>query len=325
MADAEYRHELELELERLTKELAHVRVEKAQQRQRIEHLQLEQTQLQDQLMGQNKTDTNGDNNNKNNKELRTDLAQHLHSLHQVVRQKKSEHVKVKQEWERSQEQCNHLKQTVGVVLQGATTVASFSTDDDDDDDDDSSLQGDDLDNRQAQSRDIVQNLMGSFLVENSSLMSNLAEETHFHHHHVTTTAAAAAVASRLEEASLCDSAFDNDTVITEHTKDSLHLYRNKQMKRSRRTTAARQAAPEGGGGGLSKFFSKQEAAAPPSASAPPPPPKVATTSKGNSRNKLGNFLDNEGKKPPKEKKDLKSASEWKLMWMEEERENETRV
>ena len=94
MSDAQYRKELELELERLTKELADVRVEKAQQRQRIENLQLEQTQLKDQLG----TKTAGD------KELRTDLAQQLHTLHQVVRQKKGEHSKVKQEWERSQEQ-----------------------------------------------------------------------------------------------------------------------------------------------------------------------------------------------------------------------------
>mmetsp|Transcript_6825 Transcript_6825/g.9961 ORF Transcript_6825/g.9961 Transcript_6825/m.9961 type:complete len:217 (+) Transcript_6825:46-696(+) len=129
MSDAQYRRELELELERLTKELADVRVEKAQQRQRIEQLQHEQIQLKDQLSHK----TAGD------KELRTDLADQLHTLHQVVRQKKQEHSKVRQEWERSQEQYNQLKQTVGLLQGSAVSTliqkedgdASFQVGDDD--------------------------------------------------------------------------------------------------------------------------------------------------------------------------------------------------
>lgn len=268
MADAEYRRELELELERLTRELADVRVEKAQQRQRIEQLQLEQSQLQDQL-GQK---TAGD------KEMRTDLAQKLHTLHQVVRQKKSEHSKVKREWERSQEQYNHLKQTVG-VLQGSAVTALIH-------DDDNSLQGDDLESKEAQSRDVVQSLMGSMLIENSTLMSNLADE---------------AVASRSDEASICDT-LDNDTVITEHTKDSLQVHRNKQLrnKQLRKKNNGNGNSENDGGGGLSRFFSKQEGqvALPSSAAS------------SGSRNKLGSFLENDGKKTSKStEKDLRSASE----------------
>ena len=262
MEDADYRRELELELERLTRELADVRVEKAQQRQRIEQLQLEQSQLQDQL-GQK---TAGD------KEMRTDLAQKLHTLHQVVRQKKSEHSKVKREWERSQEQYNHLKQTVG-VLQG-TAVSSLIQDDD------NSLQGDDLEAKEAQSRDVVQSLMGSMLIENSTLMSNLANE---------------AVASRGDDLSFCDT-LDNDTVITEHTKDSLQVHRAKQLRKKNNGGGANDT----GGGGLSRFFSKQEG----QVSTPPP------TSSSGSRNKLGNFLESDGKKTSKPvEKDLRSASE----------------
>jgi chromosome segregation ATPase len=263
MADAEYRRELELELERLTRELADVRVEKAQQRQRIEQLQLEQSQLQDQL-GQK---TAGD------KEMRTELAQKLHTLHQVVRQKKSEHSKVKREWERSQEQYNHLKQTVG-VLQGSAVSSLIQ-------DDDNSLQGDDLDSKAAQSHDVVQSLMGSMLIENSTLMSNLADE---------------AVASRSDEASFCDT-LDNDTVITEHTKDSLQVHRNKQLRKKNNGNGD---ADNDGGGGLSRFFSKQEG----QVSLPSP-----AASSGN-RNKLGSFLESDGKKTSKSvEKDLRSANE----------------
>ena len=242
MSDAAYRRELELELERLARELADVRIEKAQQRQRIEQLQVEQYQLQDQLGKK----TAGD------KELRTDLAQQLHTLHQVVRQKKSEHGKVKQEWERSQEQYNHLRQTVG-VLQG-NAVSSLIQDDEDDD----------LETKEALSRDVLKSLMGS---------------AHF----------GGEVASRTDEASFGD----NDTVITEHTKDSLQLHRNKQQRRK----------PNGavdGDGGLSKFFSKQQQ----QPSVPPP------ASSSGSASKLGSFLESDGKKPSKPvEKDLKSASE----------------
>jgi hypothetical protein len=244
MSDAAYRHELELELERLARELADVRVEKAQQRQRIEQLQLEQCQLQDQL-GQK---TAGD------KELRTDLAQQLHTLHQVVKQKKSEHGKVKQEWERSQEQYNHLRQTVGVLQGGA--VSSLLQDDEDDD----------LETNEALSRDVLKSLMGS---------AHFGGETGF---------------SRTDEASFGD----NDTVITEHTKDSLQLHRNKQQQRRKPNGDA------ASGGGLSKFFSKQQERA----SVPPP------ASSSGSASKLGSFLDSDGKKPSKPiEKDLNSASE----------------
>lgn len=241
MSDAAYRRELELELERLARELADVRMEKAQQRQRIEQLQQEQCQLQDQL-GQK---TAGD------KELRTDLAQQLQTLHQVVRQKKSEHSKVKQEWERSKEQYDHLRQTVDLF-------PSVKQDEDDDD----------MEANEARSRDVLKSLMDSSLFDNSEN-----------------------AASRADDASLGD----NDTVITEHTKDSLQLHRMKQQRRKAQGDDA-----NGGGGGLSKFFSKQEGGA----SLPPP------ASSSGSANKLGSFLENDGKKPSKSvEKDLRSASE----------------
>ncbi|KAI2496128.1 hypothetical protein MHU86_18359 [Fragilaria crotonensis] len=242
MSDAAYRRELELELERLARELADVRMEKAQQRQRIEQLQQEQCQLQDQL-GQK---TAGD------KELRTDLAQQLQTLHQVVRQKKSEHCKVKQEWERSKEQYDHLRQTVDL----------FPSNKQDDEDDD-------MEANEARSRDVLKSLMDSSLFDNSEN-----------------------AASRADDASLGD----NDTVITEHTKDSLQLHRMKQQQRRK----AQGDDANGGGGGLSKFFSKQEGGA----SLPPP------ASSSGSANKLGSFLENDGKKPSKSvEKDLRSASE----------------
>jgi hypothetical protein len=243
MSDAAYRRELELELERLARELADVRMEKAQQRQRIEQLQQEQSQLQDQL-GQK---TAGD------KELRTDLAQQLQTLHQVVRQKKTEHSKVKQEWERSKEQYDHLRQTVDLF-------PSIKQDEDDDD----------MEANEARSRDVLKSLMDSSLFDNTS----------------------DAVASRADDASLGD----NDTVITEHTKDSLQLHRMKQQQRRK----AQGDAANGEGGGLSKFFSKHG-----EDTTMPLPPSTSGTS-----NKLGSFLDNDGKKPSKSvEKDLRSASE----------------
>jgi hypothetical protein len=186
--DADYRRELELELERLTRELADVRVEKAQQRHRIEKLQSEQTQLQEQLGMQ----TVGD------KELKSDLSQKLHSLHQVVRDKKSEHSKIIQEWERSKQQYESLKQSLGVLQGNAVTSLML---------DNPFSQGDDT-----------------------------ADESR---------------AVRMEDASLCDTV-DNDTVVTEHTKDSLQIHRSNQQRQRRK-----EEVENGEGGGLSKFFSKQ--------------------------------------------------------------------
>ena len=111
-SDAQYRRELELELERLTKELTDVRIQKSKQRLRIEQLQQEQNLLKDQLE---------DSSNSNDKELRTGLAHQLTTLTQVVKQKKVEHHMVKQEWEKSQEEYHQLKRTVG-LLQGANVV-----------------------------------------------------------------------------------------------------------------------------------------------------------------------------------------------------------
>ena len=248
-SDAAYRRELELELERLARELADVRVEKAQQQQRIEQLQLEQSQLQDQL-GQR---TAGD------KELRTDLAQQLHSLHQAVRDKKTEHGKVKREWERSQEKYNHLRQTVG-ALQGHA-ISSLINDDDDDGDDD-------LEGKELYSRDVLKSLTGNDAFDNSTS------------------------AARLDEAS-CG---DNDTVVTEHTKDSLQLLRNKQQRNKRN----KDGDDNGSGGGLSKFLSKE------SRQSTQPPP----TSSSGSASKLGAFLENDSKKSFKPiEKDVKSANE----------------
>ena len=69
------RRELELEMERLTKELADIRVEKEKQRQRIEKMQLTQDQLNDQLK---QTAANG-------RALRSSLAQQLHKFGQYKR------------------------------------------------------------------------------------------------------------------------------------------------------------------------------------------------------------------------------------------------
>jgi len=195
MSDAKYRNELELELERLTRELADVRVEKAQQRQRIEHLQFEQVQLKDQLTHKKTGD----------KELRTDLADQLHTLHQVVRQKKQEHSKVRQEWERSQEQYNQLKQTVG-LLQGSAISTSVQQDND---------QG--IETQQTHNGEILRSTMGNMVIENSAFMTNLAEQT----------VGAASAKQHIEDLNWEDSTFDTNTVITEHTKDSLQMLNQK--------------------------------------------------------------------------------------------------
>mmetsp|Transcript_28054 Transcript_28054/g.46453 ORF Transcript_28054/g.46453 Transcript_28054/m.46453 type:complete len:328 (+) Transcript_28054:214-1197(+) len=327
MSDAQYRRDLELELERLTKELADVRVEKAQQRQRIENLQLEQTQLKDQLGNK----TAGD------KELRTDLAQQLHTLHQVVRQKKGEHCKVKQEWERSQEQYTQLKQTVG-LLQGSSIL------------DENSLQGDDLDQQTTQSKDAVQSMMGSMVIEHASLMSGLKDEQYnsndssnfgrnSNNQHNVDSEAKLNDWEEEDDANTIDTGSvmtehtkdslmvhrrkqlrkssssvlggdegDNDTVITEHTKDSLMVHRSKQMK-------DKGAASSNSSSGLGKFFSKQEASRSSNNA-----PAAARTSGGaggadpsasiSGRSKLGTFLDKERKKPAKvPEKDVKSACE----------------
>jgi hypothetical protein len=307
MSDAQYRRELELELERLTKELADVRVEKAQQRQRIENLQLEQTQLKDQLG----TKTSGD------KELRTDLAQQLHTLHQVVREKKTEHSKVKQEWERSQEQYTQLKQTVG-LLQGSSVL-----------DGETSLPGDDLDNQAAQSKDSVQSMMGSMVIEHAAMMSGLKAEQYqdseaklndwdeeeedddktmdtvsvMTEHTKDSLAVYRRKQTRKGNSSGGDEG-DNDTVITEHTKDSLQVHRSKQMKQKHTSSSTNGTAE--GSGGLGKFFSKQEASAEAAAAAP----SGAAAASTGGRSKLGAFLDKERKKPAKvPEKDVKSACE----------------
>jgi hypothetical protein len=306
MSDAQYRRELELELERLTKELADVRVEKAQQRQRIDNLQVEQTQLKDQLGAKM----------SGGKELRTDLTQQLHTLHQVVRQKKTEHSKVKQDWERSQEQYTQLKQTVG-LFQGSSVL------------DGDSLQGDDLDNQTVQSKDAVQSMMGSMVIEHAAMMSGLKAEQYQdseaklndwdEEEDDEKTMDTASVMTEHTKDSLAvyrrkqtlrgnaggGDEGDNDTVVTEHTKDSLQVHRSKQKKQKHTSNGNGTA----GSGGLGKFFSKQEAsagAASAGAAAAAPAPSAST----GGRSKLGDFLDKERKKPVKlPEKDIKSACE----------------
>jgi hypothetical protein len=204
---------------------------------------------------------------------------------------------VKQEWERSQEQYNHLRQTVG-VLQGSA-VSSLIKDDDDDDDDD------DLEENEAHSRDVLRSLMGSAhfggdnfasrnddvsLGDNDTVMTEHTKDS-LQLHRVKQQQGRK-LGTRNDDASLGD----NDTVITEHTKDSLQLHRVKQQQR-RKPNGAGDGA---GDGGLSKFFSKQQERA----SQPPP------TSSSGTASKLGSFLESDGKKPSKPiEKDLKSASE----------------
>mmetsp|Transcript_15191 Transcript_15191/g.25743 ORF Transcript_15191/g.25743 Transcript_15191/m.25743 type:complete len:267 (-) Transcript_15191:1069-1869(-) len=211
MADAAYRRELELELERLTKELADVRVEKAQQRQRIEQLQLEQSQLKDQLVSGGQ------------KEKRNDLAQQLQSLHTVVKQKKQEHAQVKREWERSQEQFQQMKDTLGLLHENAGVAGKAGLlQTTEEEDMDTIPQG-------STSREFLQGMWGSMSGD-----SKMDESE-----------------SYAWEGDGDYSTVDGDsTVITEHTKDSLLVYRQKRAQRQQQTDAA--AAQSG----LGKFLSK---------------------------------------------------------------------
>mmetsp|Transcript_3778 Transcript_3778/g.5934 ORF Transcript_3778/g.5934 Transcript_3778/m.5934 type:complete len:222 (-) Transcript_3778:108-773(-) len=214
MSDAQYRRELELELERLTKELADVRVEKAQQRQRIEQLQHEQIQLKDQLSHK----TAGD------KELRTDLADQLHTLHQVVRQKKQEHSKVRQEWERSQEQYNQLKQTVG-LLQGSAVSTLIQKEEDD-----ASLQESNGPREKA----------------NLKSHENEADDDG---------------KQQSELRSLDDSTLDSAALSEDCTKESLSIFGKKNSPGDVDNATNRQSHKKkkgGEGGGLGKFFSAQD-------------------------------------------------------------------
>jgi major membrane immunogen (membrane-anchored lipoprotein) len=290
-SDAEYRRELEAELERLTKELTNVRVQKSKQRQRIEQLQVEQNQLKNQLE---------DSSNSNDKELRTGLAQQLNTLSQVVKQKKVEHSKVKQEWERSQEEYHQLKRTVG-LLQGAPVNdlfddAHFGSKDDD------SLE-DDLNNippaASTQSKDFLQSMWGSMKSNPNTSQGNsfraafaegLADEasasqasnffsanfdhasgfqTSFSKEFETMPEAGNGGGARdaflfhEDEEAEAEAALENEdydgnddggTVITEHTKDSLQVYR-KNKDESRRPP---REGGEGRGGGLGTFFEKEK-------------------------------------------------------------------
>lgn len=216
MSDAQYRRELELELERLTKELADVRVEKAQQRQRIEQLQHEQIQLKDQLSHK----TAGD------KELRTDLADQLHTLHQVVRQKKQEHSKVRQEWERSQEQYNQLKQTVG-LLQGSAVSTLIQKEEDDE-----SLQESNGPREKANFKSYARN-------------ENEADDGK----------------QQSELRSLDDSTLDSAALSEDCTKESLSVFGKKNSTGDVNNGTNRQSHKKkkgGEGGGLGKFFSAQD-------------------------------------------------------------------
>lgn len=240
MTDAQYRRELELELERLTKELADVRVEKAQQRQRIEQLQLEQTQLKDQLSHR----TTGD------KEMRSDLAQQLHTLHQVVRHKKQEHSKVKQEWERSQEQYNQLKQTVD-VLQGKAIHNGESK------------------QSEPGGSDFVRSVMGSTVFEsladevhgsaakqiedftwedqtmelndNGTVTTELTEYTKDSLQVHRRSRGATRRSPRNASVPTNEESTDNDTVITELTKDSLSLPRHKNLRKDKEAGSSKEA------------------------------------------------------------------------------------
>lgn len=283
-SDAEHRRELEAELERLTKELTNVRVQKSKQRQRIEQLQAEQNQLKNQLE---------DSATANDKELRTGLAQQLNTLSQVVNQKKVEHSKVKKEWERSQEEYHQLKRTVG-LLQGTpvddTFDANFGAKDDESDDDLQNLRS----RASTQSKDFLQSMWGSMksdpnMNQGSSFRAAFAEgladeatasqannffnanfdsatgfQTSFSKDFETMPEAGtggAAFSFHEDEEAEAEAALDEDydgnddggTVITEHTKDSLQVYRTTK-KESRR----KEGGGGGGGGGLGTFFEKEK-------------------------------------------------------------------
>lgn len=211
MADAAYRRELELELERLTKELADVRVEKAQQRQRIDLLQLEQTQLKEQLVSGGKN------------EKRTDLALQLQTLHSVVKQKKQEHAQVKREWERSEEQFQQMRETVKSLQEnaGGTPTGRAVLQTTEEEEMECIPQG-------PGTRDFLQ-------------MWNGGDAKMGDHHDETDSFA-----------------FDHDgdystvdgdsTVITEHTKDSLQVYRQQRAQRKQQNDTSQ----------LGKFLSKNE-------------------------------------------------------------------
>ena len=201
--DAAYRRELELELERLTKELADVRVEKAQQKQRIEQLSMEQTQLKEQLVSGTK------------KERRTDLAAQLQSLHSVVKQKKQEHAQVKQEWERSQEQYQQMKQTVGLLQESAQHAVLQDVDEHDD----------------------VAAWTRSSNNNNADTMSLATDNESF----------------AWENDGDYSTVDGDSTVITEHTKDSLQVYR---QKRAAQRAASSGASTSSAQSGLGKFLQR---------------------------------------------------------------------
>lgn len=98
---------------------------------------------------------------------------------------------------------------------------------------------------------------------------------------------------------------DNGTVVTDYTKDSLQMHRQKQ---------SRKASNGGGDGGLNRFFTKEAAR---SRSPNEREGGAGGAGGGGSRgsggkptgNRLGAFFEKERKKPAKEEKDMKSASE----------------
>lgn len=289
-------------------------------------MQLEQNQLNDQL----EQKAVGD------KELRTDLAEQLHTLHQVVKQKKQEHSKVRKDWERSQEQYNHLKQTVG-LLQGSAVT--------DDDNDDQSLT-DDLNGVPGQ-RAAAKQLLGSMVIptsggasssgdaakkqiedftweesvagDNDTVITDITKDSLQVHHRnnrsnqnnqsefdddtstviteMTKDSMQLHRNRRSRKADDDNTVGDNGTVATEHTKDSLQMYQQRQSRK----------AAEEDSGGLTKFFTKE------AARSRSPNGHDGAGSRGSGGKppgkSLGAFFEKERKKPAKDEKDTKSASE----------------
>lgn len=299
----ESRRELELELERLTQELTNVRVLKSKQRQRIEQLQQEQLKLKDQL--DDNDDDDAQDNISNNEQQRSGLKQQLTSLTQVVKQKKVEHWKVKQEWERSQEEYHQLKRTVGLLQRTNGDDGEYDeTSDASNRHDDDSLE-DDLNNippaASTQSKDFLQSMWGSMKSNpqtsfRSTFAEGLADEAaspNFFNASFDPTPFHASFSKEFEtmpdsplesqdaflfhqdeeaeaEAALlddgeCDGIDDGGTVITEHTKDSLQVYRkskDESMRTMGNSTSRRSNRSNGTGsnsGGLGNFFDKEKA------------------------------------------------------------------
>lgn len=194
-------------MERLTRELAQVRVEKAGQRKRIDQLQVESSQLQ-----------RGDGGTTSGTTLQ---------------QKKEERDRIRAQYSKSQEQYQQLKQGIGLLGGEAG-----------DDSSDGSLQ-DDLNGMPAESKDFLQSLWGSMENQNGNKKTNKkrtptlddafgAFDDNAGFDQLLKGCSDADDNEFPKEFTAAFDDMDNDTVITEQTKDSLQIAKARKHKRGGR-------------------------------------------------------------------------------------------